>query len=158
MTFVQITFGSTINRQLRNIVSWVTSDLMVHQYVQHFRSTFWHGEDQTIYNDMPYGSDINISNSHPAPVEGKCNRTDKDKLATRREIEAALFPQSTTSPEGCLPEVLVNVVGQQAARNGAMKVFEVLQDAMLNKVLAYEILEIVCKVLFPELAQEYKQQ
>ena len=55
-------------------------------------------------------------------------------------------------------QVLVNVVGQQAARNGAMKVFEILQDGMLNKVLAYEILEIVCKVLFPELAQEYKQQ
>ena len=57
-----------------------------------------------------------------------------------------------------LIQVLVNVVGQQAARNGAMKVFETLQDGMLNKVLAYEILEIVCKVLFPELAQEYKQQ
>ena len=53
---------------------------------------------------------------------------------------------------------MVNVVGQQAARNGAMKVFEILQDGMLNKVLAYEILEIVCKVLFPELAQEYKQE
>ena len=112
MTFVQITFGSTINRQLRNIVSWVTSDLMVHQYVQHFRSTFWHGEDQTEYNEMPYGSDINISDSHPAPVEGKCNRTDKDKLATRREIEAALFPQSTTSPYGCLPEVIFHNISK----------------------------------------------
>ena len=57
-----------------------------------------------------------------------------------------------------IQQVLVNVVGQQAARNGAMKVFEILQDGMLNKVLAYEILEIVCKVLFPELAQEYKQE
>ena len=112
MTFVQITFGSTINRQLRNIVSWVTSDLMVHQYVQHFRTTFWHGEDQTEYNEMPYGSDINISSSHSAPVEGKCNRTDKDKLATRREIEAALFPQSTTSPEGCLPEVIFHNISK----------------------------------------------
>ena len=112
MTFVQITFGSTINRQLRNIVSWVTSDLMVHQYVQHFRTTFWHSEDHTEYNEMPYGSDINISNSHPAPVEGKCNRTDKDKLATRREIEAALFPQSTTSPYGCLPEVIFHNISK----------------------------------------------
>ena len=112
MTFVQITFGSTINRQLRNIVSWVTSDLMVHQYVQHFRLTFWHGEDQTECNEMPYGSDINISSSNPAPVEGKCNRTDKDKLATRREIEAALFPQSTTSPYGCLPEVIFHNISK----------------------------------------------
>ena len=105
MTFVQITFGSTINRQLRNIVSWVTSDLMVHQYVQHFRTTFWHGEDHTEYNEMPYGSDMNISSSLPAPVSGICNRTDKDKLTTRREVEAALFPQSM-SPYGCLPEVI----------------------------------------------------
>ena len=108
MTFVQITFGSTINRQLRNIVSWVTSDLMVHQYVQHFRTTFWHSEDHTEYNEMPYGSDINISSSQPAPVDGICNRTDKDKLATRREIEAALFPQSM-SPYGCLPEVIFSI-------------------------------------------------
>ena len=51
--------------------------------------------------------------------------------------------------------MLVNLVGQQAARNGAMKVFEALQDGMLNKVLAYEILELVCQTLFPELAQGY---
>ena len=49
----------------------------------------------------------------------------------------------------------MNLVGQQAARNGTMKVFEALQDSMLNKVLAYEILELMCKALFPELAQGY---
>ncbi len=31
-----------------------------------------------------------------------------------------------------IPEILVNLVGQQAARNGAAKVFETLQDQVLS--------------------------
>ena len=36
-----------------------------------------------------------------------------------------------------IPEVLSNLVGQQSARRGAMKVFETLQDPRLNKQLFY---------------------
>jgi sorting nexin-25 len=36
-----------------------------------------------------------------------------------------------------IPEVLSNLVGQQSARKGAMKVFETLQDPKLNKQLFY---------------------
>ena len=54
-----------------------------------------------------------------------------------------------------LSKVLVNLVGQQAARNGAMKVFDALQDSMLNKQLVYDILELSCQTLFPELVQGY---
>jgi len=36
-----------------------------------------------------------------------------------------------------IPEVLSNLVGQQSARRGAMKVFETLQDPKLNKQLFY---------------------
>jgi hypothetical protein len=36
-----------------------------------------------------------------------------------------------------IPEVLSNLVGQQNARRGAMKVFETLQDPKLNKQLFY---------------------
>lgn len=36
-----------------------------------------------------------------------------------------------------IPEVLSNLVGQQNAQRGAMKVFETLQDPKLNKQLFY---------------------
>lgn len=36
-----------------------------------------------------------------------------------------------------IPEVLSNLVGQQSAQRGAMKVFETLQDPRLNKQLFY---------------------
>lgn len=160
MTFVQITFGSTINRQLRNIVSWATSELMVLRYVHTFRAAFWPNESSDGQVKISSGRDdkAKVSNSASNSEQGGCNRTDKDKLATRREIESSLFPVSSDNrscSSGCIPEVLVHLVGQQAARNGAMKVFEALQDTMLNKVLAYEIMELVYQTLFPELVQGY---
>ncbi len=50
-----------------------------------------------------------------------------------------------------LPELLVNLVGQQAARNGTVKVFHCLQEQMLNKQLFYDFLEHFLNELFPEL-------
>ena len=101
MTFVQITFGSTINRQVRNIISWVKSEIMVIYYIQSFRASFYPNE-----NDIQ-GDDVTPSESSTSPTgNGKRteNRTDRDKLKTRREIESALLPQST-DPGGCIPEV-----------------------------------------------------
>jgi hypothetical protein len=40
--------------------------------------------------------------------------------ATRKEAKELVLRH--------IPEILVNLVGQQAARNGAAKVFETLQD------------------------------
>ena len=106
MTFVQITFGSTINRQLRNIVSWVTSELMVLQYIQNFRIAFWPNDDTNKEDKTKSDEEIRlgVSASQSGTEQGALNRTDKDKLATRREIESALFPQSANTC-GCIPEV-----------------------------------------------------
>lgn len=106
MTFVQITFGSTINRQLRNIVSWMTSENMVLRYINTFRTAFWPNDEtneQDKTNHKVHDKN-NVSNPLLDTDKEKYNRTDKDKLITRRAIEAALFPQST-STSGCLPEV-----------------------------------------------------
>ena len=110
MTFVQITFGSTINRQLRNIVSWATSELMVLRYVHTFRAAFWPNESSDGQVKISSGRDdkAKVSNSASNSEQGGCNRTDKDKLATRREIESALFPVSSDNrscSSGCIPEV-----------------------------------------------------
>ncbi|KFM82241.1 Sorting nexin-25, partial [Stegodyphus mimosarum] len=39
--FVQITYGQTINRQLRETVSWILSEPMLLFYLQLFRDTMW---------------------------------------------------------------------------------------------------------------------
>jgi len=57
-----------------------------------------------------------------------------------------------------IPEILVNLVGQQAARNGVAKVFEVLQEQTLNKQIFYELLEHLCNSLWPELLIKYAEQ
>ena len=41
MTFVQITYGSTINRQIRDTVTWVTSEQMILYYLHAFKKAFW---------------------------------------------------------------------------------------------------------------------
>ena len=60
-----------------------------------------------------------------------------------------------------IPEVLVNLVGQQAAIGGTIKVFETLQNTTLNKQLFYDVLEHIMYEIFPELlesnaAQQFK--
>ena len=71
-------------------------------------------------------------------------------IATRKEAKELLLSN--------IPEILVNLVGQQAARNGVAKVFEVLQDQTLNKQIFYELLEHLCNSLFPELLVNYAEQ
>ena len=102
MTFVQITFGSTINRQVRNIISWVKSEIMVIYYIQTFRASFNPNE-----NDI-HCDEVKTPESPTDNEKRTENRTDRDKLKTRREIESALFPQSTDSG-GCIPEVNSNL-------------------------------------------------
>ncbi|TRY71836.1 hypothetical protein TCAL_10392 [Tigriopus californicus] len=108
MTFVQITYGSTINRQVRETVGWLTSEQMILYYLHSFKKSFWPLESK---------------NSPP-------ERTANQKLHIRQEAKEALLHN--------IPEVLVNLVGQQAAVNGTTKVFEVLQNATLNRQLLYD--------------------
>ena len=51
--------------------------------------------------DTEVGASSSLTGSNGKRTE---NRTDRDKLKTRREIESALHPQST-DPNGCIPEV-----------------------------------------------------
>ena len=57
-----------------------------------------------------------------------------------------------------IPEMVLNLVGQQSARNGVLKVYESLQEKRLNRQLVYELLELACHNLFPELQQSYAAQ
>ena len=53
-----------------------------------------------------------------------------------------------------MPEVLNNLVGQQAAVIGTIKVFETFQNVTLNKQLFYDSLELCLQELFPELHEK----
>ena len=41
ITFVQITYGRTISRQVRETVSWLFSEQMVHYYIKFFIQSWW---------------------------------------------------------------------------------------------------------------------
>lgn len=129
MTFVQITYGSTINRQVRETVAWLTSEQMILYYLHSFKKSFWPSESSK--NNLP-------------------ERTPEQKLHIRQEAKEAVLQN--------IPEVLVNLVGQQAAVNGTTKVFEVLQNAKLNRQLFYDVFESLMFELFPELLQSHSAQ
>ncbi|KAL6439937.1 hypothetical protein ACFW04_004151 [Cataglyphis niger] len=122
ITFVQITYGRTINRQIRDIVAWVFSEPMLHYYIQLFIKSWW-----------PNGQ----------LVSETVLRTDEEKLKTRGEARRQFLNN--------VPEVLTNLVGAQSAQRGATKVFDSLQNVNLNKQLFYDIFEVLMYEVFPEL-------
>ncbi|XP_043269106.1 sorting nexin-25 isoform X2 [Venturia canescens] len=122
ITFVQITYGRTINRQVRDTVAWVFSEPMLHYYIQLFTKSWW-----------PNGQ----------IVSSTVSRTDEEKLKTRGEARRQFLNN--------LPEVLANLVGAQSSQRGATKVFDTLQNVNLNKQLFYDIFEVLMYEIFPEL-------
>ncbi|RLU16238.1 hypothetical protein DMN91_011998 [Ooceraea biroi] len=125
ITFVQITYGRTINRQIRDTVAWVFSEPMLHYYIQLFTKSWW-----------PNGQ----------LVSETVLRTDEEKLKTRGEARRQFLNN--------VPEVLTNLVGAQSAQRGAIKVFDSLQNVNLNKQLFYDIFEVLMYEIFPELQRK----
>ncbi|KAK0159034.1 hypothetical protein PV328_009966 [Microctonus aethiopoides] len=125
ITFVQITYGRTINRQVRDTVGWVFSEPMLYYYIQLFTKSWW-----------PNGQ---IASSSLA-------RTDEEKLKTRGEARRQFLNN--------IPEVLTSLVGAQSAQRGATKVFDTMQNVNLNKQLFYDMFEVLMYEVFPELKQK----
>ncbi|XP_043525842.1 sorting nexin-25 isoform X1 [Frieseomelitta varia] len=121
ITFVQITYGRTINRQIRDTIAWVFSEPMLHYYIQLFTKSWW-------------------PNGHL--VFETISRTDEEKLKTRGEARRQFLNN--------IPDVLTNLVGAQSAQRGAIKIFDSLQNVNLNKQLFYDIFEVVMYEIFPE--------
>ncbi|XP_050677106.1 sorting nexin-25-like [Leptidea sinapis] len=122
VTFVQITYGRTINRQIKETISWLFSEQMLHYYTSIVLKSWWPGgvlSETTSY------------------------RNDRDKEHTR----TLALQQLTESIVGALS----SLVGAHAAAGGAHKLFYTLQQSTHNKQLCYEILELVLLEVFPEL-------
>ena len=105
IAFVQITYGGSMSRQVQETVTWLTSESMVLRYLHSFKKAFW-TNDGTLKPERK-------------PLDpGTADRA-------RAEARAAVMSS--------IPEVLVNLVGQQAALAGTAKVFDTLQNQTLNK-------------------------
>uniref|UniRef100_A0A672G8W4 Sorting nexin 25 n=1 Tax=Salarias fasciatus TaxID=181472 RepID=A0A672G8W4_SALFA len=115
IALVQVTFGRTINKQIRDTVNWIFCEQMLVCYISVFRDAFW-----------PDGSWPRTSRFEPSP-SGPRRRS------------------------GLSRNALTNLVGQQNARYGIIKIFNALQEASANKHLLYILMEMLLKEVCPEL-------
>ncbi|CAG9859711.1 unnamed protein product [Phyllotreta striolata] len=121
--FVQVTYGRNINRQIYETVSWWFSEEMLHYYLALVLKSFW-----------PGGA---LAEAGPA-------RNKVERIKTAQEAQDMFINN--------IPELLTTLVGSNAGRLGAKKVFDAFQERNMNKHLFYEILEVVLDAVFPELA------
>ncbi|CAM9170096.1 unnamed protein product [Lampetra planeri] len=125
IALVQVTFGRTINKQIRDTVNWIFSEQMLVCYINVFRDTFW-------------------PNGTLAPHLKV--RTDTERSETKERAQQKLLDN--------IPDALANLVGQQNARFGIIKIFNALQEASANKHLLYVLMEMLLKELCYELSVE----
>ncbi|XP_060783874.1 sorting nexin-25 isoform X3 [Neoarius graeffei] len=125
IALVQVTFGRTINKQIRDTVNWIFSEQMMVYYINIFRDTFW-------------------PNGKLAPHNK--DRSDAECRETKERAQQKLLDN--------IPDALQNLVGQQNARYGIIKIFNALQESSANKHLLYVLLEILLKELCPELSEK----
>lgn len=111
--FFQVAFGKTINKQLKDCVSFISSESFTSTYLTKFRDCFW-----------PDGK----------PAEPWPEITEDDKKLTYLLAKQYLINN--------IPDVFVNILGQQNARKGFLKVFEALQNKKANKQLFYVSIKI----------------
>ncbi|EDV47512.2 sorting nexin-25 [Drosophila erecta] len=124
ISFVQITYGRTINRQIRESVAYLFEESMLHNYFSAILKSFWPGGV--------------LASAYPT-------RSEDMREMTTTAAKALLTDH--------IPEVLCNLVGAQAAKRGVLKVFDALQNPAYNKQLFYELLEIIMIEFFPEIRQ-----
>lgn len=122
IALVQVTFGRTINKQIRDTINWMVSEQMLVCYINVFRDAFW-------------------PNGKLAPSTAP--RTEQQRLETKHKAQQKLLDN--------IPDALQNLVGQQNARHGITKVFSALQETSANKHLLYTLMELLLIELCPEL-------
>ncbi|KAI1883541.1 hypothetical protein AGOR_G00232650 [Albula goreensis] len=125
IALVQVTFGRTINKQIRDTVNWMFSEQMLVYYINIFRDTFW-------------------PNGKLAPQNTA--RSESERKETKERAQQKLLDN--------IPDALQSLVGQQNARYGIIKIFNALQEVSANKHLLYILLEMLLKELYPELSLE----
>ncbi|XP_059941798.1 sorting nexin-25 isoform X3 [Mesoplodon densirostris] len=122
IALVQVTFGRTINKQLRDAVDWALSEQMVVYYIGALRDALWPGGNLAPPNTIP---------------------SEEQSQETKRRAQQKLLEN--------IPDMLQSLVGQQNARHGIIKIFNALQEKRANKHLLYVLMELLLIELCPEL-------
>ena len=101
-------FCNIFLRQIRESISYLFEESMLHYYFSAMLKSFWPGGV--------------LASAYPI-------RSDDMKEMTTNAAKALLMDN--------IPEVLCNLVGAQAAKRGIIKVFDALQNPIYNKQLFY---------------------
>ncbi|XP_029790467.1 sorting nexin-25 isoform X2 [Suricata suricatta] len=128
IALVQVTFGRTINKQIRDTVNWIFSEQMLVYYINVFRDAFW-----------PHGK-----LAPPTTI-----RSEEQSQETKQRAQQKLLEN--------IPDTLQSLVGQQNARHGIIKIFSALQETRANKHLLYVLMELLLIELCPELRSHLDQ-
>uniref|UniRef100_F7DNZ3 Sorting nexin 25 n=1 Tax=Equus caballus TaxID=9796 RepID=F7DNZ3_HORSE len=128
IALVQVTFGRTINKQIRDTVNWIFSEQMLVYYISVFRDAFW-----------PNGR-----LAPPTTIRSKEQSQETKQRAQQKLLEN-------------IPDALQSLVGQQNARHGIIKIFNALQETRANKHLIYVLMELLLIELCPELRTHLDQ-
>jgi sorting nexin-25 len=124
ISFVQLTYGGTINRQIRDLIGGCFDENNLHHYLSSLLKTLWPVNDEEEEKSMP-------------------ERTDDMKEMTALAAKSLIIDN--------IPDILNNLVGAQNAKNGSIKIFEILQNEKYNKQLIYDLLEVLLVEVFPEI-------
>ncbi|XP_022114561.2 sorting nexin-25 isoform X3 [Pieris rapae] len=148
VSFVQITYGRTINRQIKETISWLFSEQMLHYYISAALKSWWPGgelsETSTNRNVMDKGKLGVLFICHFYRFCGFLNGVSRPRTEHSRTVALQLLSESVVSG-------LSSLVGAHAAARGAHRLFLVLQDATHNRQLFYELFELGLLEVFPEL-------
>uniref|UniRef100_A0A8C8SH08 Sorting nexin 25 n=1 Tax=Pelusios castaneus TaxID=367368 RepID=A0A8C8SH08_9SAUR len=128
IALVQVTFGRTINKQIRDTINWIFSEPMLVYYIGVFRDAFW-----------PNGKLASSTRS----------KSEEQSQETKQRAQQKLLEN--------IPDTLQSLVGQQNARHGVIKVFNALQETRANKHLLYVLMELLLTELCPELRIHLEQ-
>ncbi|XP_053678595.1 sorting nexin-25-like, partial [Anopheles nili] len=131
ISFVQITYGQTINRQLRESITALFEEPMLHAYASAVLRNLW-----------PGGATLQAS--------GGVRLLAPDRTEDEQEM---IMNAARSLLQDNIPELLCSLIGAQNARQGAMKLFEALQNPQYNKQLFYDLLETLMLELFEEIRQ-----
>lgn len=123
ISFVQLTYGGTINRQIRDLINGCFDETNLHHYLTSLLKTLW---------------PVNDEDDKMSP-----ERTDDMKEMTAHAAKSLIIDN--------IPDILSNLVGAQNAKNGSIKLFEILQNETYNKQLIYDLLEVLLVEVFPEI-------
>ncbi|BGP14700.1 tRNA (guanine-N(7)-)-methyltransferase (tRNA(m7G46)-methyltransferase) [Rhodosporidiobolus nylandii] len=122
---LQQVLGGTIERKFRDSIKMLLAPPQLVTYISALQNGLW-PDGELKQKTLP--------------------RTAAEKAATKESANRKLA--------ALMPDVAANLIGRHNARQGARRLFAVLQNRRLNKHLMYSIVDEVVAVLFPELKQK----